>query len=806
MSESLASFIATISANTFSDVFILAIGIVFVLSLALAAIGRGHGFVQNAPNLLTSMGILGTFAGIVVGLMEFDPSNIDGSIELLLAGLKTAFLTSLVGMLATIFFKILAPFIQKAEAVQEGVGPEEIHAVMSQQLALSEELVQSIRGNEESSLASQVRLLRSDVSDGNKLIKQELSETNVHQQQMITSLTSMQSAHSQFSDRLWLKMDEFGEMLSKSATEQVINALKEVIVDFNNSLTEQFGENFKRLDESVKKLVDWQENYRLQLEDMAQKYQLGVDAISATEKSVSHISERTVAIPETMEKLHSVMELGHGQVTELEHRLEAFKELRDKAVNAMPEIEKHLDETMSAISSSVTAASTHYESMLTESKAMMESFNADHLKAAQSFNEAAENNINTMSSELKTALNNINDELTSAVENISEDLVGTAENTLGKVSAAVETTNSTYVRLAQEANDTIDKYSSTNKEFLQSASDHIAHVVAESRNLVEEFSSTHSSLTENLHQSALENIGTMNSGIQQAMTTFSDEMVDSVEAIGDVMISNSEKAMVNVSNAVDSSSQTFEKMNTESNQLIERYSQDYHQALASYSEAVKSSVALIKDELGEGANIVADELKQGAIEIGGKLAQSAEDITNNVGDASGRLQSIVEHITHQTEEIKEHLRLTMVDLNESVRDMVINLKEQSSTTVEILSQGNDALSKNTQQTQQHMVQGINELQNRLEGVLEEVFEAQVREVKRTFESLEDQIIESVGQTGQAVEKQVEVLDLQMQQEINRVINEMGQGLATVTQQFTRDYGKLTNEMKTVVSNVHKMAV
>ncbi|MCV5371990.1 hypothetical protein OFD18_27775, partial [Escherichia coli] len=108
-----------------------------------------------------------------------------------------------------------------------------------------------------------------------------------------------------------------------------------------------------RLDESVKKLVDWQENYKNQLEDMANKYQLGVDAISSTEKSVASINERAESIPATMEKLHQVMELGHGQVTELEHRLEAFKDLRDKAVEAMPQIKEQVDTTMSVIGESV---------------------------------------------------------------------------------------------------------------------------------------------------------------------------------------------------------------------------------------------------------------------------------------------------------------------------------------------------------------------------------------------------------------------------------------------------------------------
>ncbi|NMV28569.1 hypothetical protein HKB32_05245, partial [Vibrio parahaemolyticus] len=84
------------------------------------------------------------------------------------------------------------------------------------------------------------------------------------------------------------------------------------------------------------------------------------------------------------------------------------------------------------------------------------------------------------------------------------------------------------------------------------------------------------------------------------------------------------------------------------------------------------------------------------------------------------------------------------------------------------------------------------------------FQIQAQAVRRTFDSLEDQITQAVAQTGSAVEKQVEILDLQMQQEINRVMNEMGEALATVTQQFTRDYQALTREMSNVVNS--KIAV
>ncbi|MGR5458206.1 hypothetical protein [Vibrio sp. PNB22_1_1] len=583
MTDFIASIIASYSAASISDAFIYTILLLLVASSILAFLGKAPRFTASTTNILTSLGILGTFAGIVVGLMEFDPTNIDGSIESLLAGLKTAFLTSLVGMAASIIYKaILGAIPQKGEEAVKGIGPEEIYSVMSAQLNASNELLSAIKGDEDSSLTSQIKNLRVDINDGNK--------------SLVRHMEKAAEGSEQFQFKLWQKMDEFGDLLSKSATEQVINALKEVIVEFNDKLTEQFGENFKRLDESVKKLVDWQENYKDQLADMATKYQLGVDAISSTEKSVASINERAEAIPATMEKLHQVMELGHDQVTELEHRLEAFKDLRDKAVEAMPQIREQMDNTMSVIGESVKAASTHYESML------------------------------------------------------------------------------------QESQNIIDNFSST---------------------------ATH-------------------------------------------------------------------------------------------------SVELMRTNLESGAENVSLQLIESSQTLSGKLAEASSDIQEQVGTATGGLSNVTSHLTDTTEQIRQHLEDSITELNGQLRVLVADIKDDARETGNVLKEANQELLNSTKEIQSETTSAISKLHDRLETTLEEVFQIQAQAVRRTFDSLEDQITQAVAQTGSAVEKQVEILDLQMQQEINRVMNEMGEALATVTQQFTRDYQALTREMSNVVNS--KIAV
>ena len=56
--------------------------------------------------MVVTFGILGTFIGIFLGLISFQVTDIYGSVPKLLEGLKTAFLTSIAGMIAGILLKI----------------------------------------------------------------------------------------------------------------------------------------------------------------------------------------------------------------------------------------------------------------------------------------------------------------------------------------------------------------------------------------------------------------------------------------------------------------------------------------------------------------------------------------------------------------------------------------------------------------------------------------------------------------------------------------------------------------------------
>ncbi|HDX8355898.1 TPA: hypothetical protein RQM97_003935 [Aeromonas dhakensis] len=581
----LENLLRSLNSDMVNTVFLLSMLAVFALGLRFAKKGTQVEFVNYVPTLLTTTGIFGTFLGIVMGLLDFNQNDIEASIPPLLEGLKTAFITSLAGILFSLVFKTLSTFsFLKPKLVEESIThatPEAILGAMQAQIIEIIALKEAMTGNEESTLFGQLKILRGDINDNAKL---SLNSS-------ITQAEKNQHNFEAFSEKLWLKLQDFADTLSKSATEQVIEALKQVIVDFNNKVTEQFGENFKHFNEAVHKLVEWQENYKQQLDQMQQQYARGVESITATEASVAHISEQSKIIPESMSDLKNVMEVNQHQLAELERHLEAFQIMRDKAVEAVPQIQQQVQATVNDISAAVITASEHYKQLLSES---------------------------------------------------------------------------------------------------------------------DEYIKTH----------------------------------------------------VNTSNA-----------------LLEKFA----------------------TETERGITHVGERLKESSERISKDVEVAANEFTDNTSRTNEALQTSSDYLQAQTDIIKQHLQDAVSDLNSVMRDMiekmVIDAKDMTST----MKEANQNLVADTVQVRDTVIQSAEKLQLRLNEVIDEAATQQINQAKRTFDAMEAQVKQQVGFTAEAVDSQLKLIDSAMQQEINRVMNEMGQALAQVSGKFVEDYIRLTQAMNEVVS-------
>lgn len=361
-------------------VFSITLLALFVVSCIFIFKKSQNNFVKNAPSFMTSIGIFGTFFGIVIALLGFDGiDNIKEQIDVIISGMQTAFITSVLGLFLSILTKFLLIFTKEKDS--DEFDAEELIDSFRWQTHNSGEisekmdkLITAIGSDGENSMIGQIRLLRSDISDNHKALKLSMEDQNNTSNKILSQLqdlkTSIEQNHEiisdytqkslyinknmglfikqsyqekqHFEEKLWQEMNKVTETLSKSATEVIIRALKDVIADFNKNLTEQFGENFKELNAAVSDLVTWQENYKEQIYQMTEQYKLGVTAIGSTQTAVDNIEKSTSSIPSHMNELNKMIKIGQEQLDELGEHLDAFSEVKDKAVNALPEIQGHI--------------------------------------------------------------------------------------------------------------------------------------------------------------------------------------------------------------------------------------------------------------------------------------------------------------------------------------------------------------------------------------------------------------------------------------------------------------------------------
>jgi len=444
---SLLDILRSFDPNVVAYGFIVFMLFAFVLAIWTIGSQKHPRYQQFAPNLLTTVGILGTFVGISIGLAGFDTNLIDESIPTLLNGLKTAFITSIVGMTLSILTKAFATWNNREdETAGEDVGAAELHTVLReirsgilQGNALTDKTRQAIAGDGDASVVTQLQKVRTEINDNSKEMQRKLS-VGMQGESIGVAIEGIGTNINNIGEKVAEEFRRFAEKVSEIGSKQLVQALEEVIRDFNRNLMEQFGENFKHLDQSVQKLVVWQDQYGEQLDQMDKQFQETVKGLAVSKDAVAEISEKVSVIPESMTAFLAVMKSAGVQLQNLEAHLGAFADMREKAVGAMPEIKKQLDDVMETVQASVKRASDHYEIMLSDSSEANEKFKQAAAVVQERFaneTEAAITKTNDVLNKTVSSLHDGGKAVTESASQVSEKVSGAVDELSTKIDQSI---------------------------------------------------------------------------------------------------------------------------------------------------------------------------------------------------------------------------------------------------------------------------------------------------------------------------------------------------------------------------------
>ncbi len=299
-----------------SDALSNPINIAFVVVILLLAI---YDIVtkKDLKSYIVSIGVLGTFVGIFIGLQEFNPSSMKNSIEHILVGLKTAFFTSIVGMGVSIFLGVIE------KMTTQKIKKDDTNILMDisdklDNLDNSNFNLQLIQEFEKSRAINLQQIEESKkISEGMAIFQDNFKNNN---QMLIKSLNNN-------FDKMNGSLEVAIDHLSKGATQEIIDALKNVISNFNKELNSQFGDNFVKLNESVGNLVVWQDQYKDHLKTMESTLNSSMKAIEKSNDSFSLIASKNSEVLDTYSKLHKILDINGKQIDSLNNSLKSYNDM-----------------------------------------------------------------------------------------------------------------------------------------------------------------------------------------------------------------------------------------------------------------------------------------------------------------------------------------------------------------------------------------------------------------------------------------------------------------------------------------------
>ena len=412
---------------------------------------------DTAAGTLVGLGLLGTFLGLTLGIKDFDSSstqNIQKSIQLLLSGMGTAFITSLVGMLLSMIYSFCDKYWRNrlskhlhvltkkldslyyiddrtlddlneqalAKSIANTMKEVVEHEMRSVVNALNEKLTYNNESGEATTIANAIREILKENQEQSKALKSfstdlaiELNNgfDEVLSRQMQQKILPLMENVDATTKAIVEHIDQMASLVSSPATDMI----QTVVDELKNSMSEMMKEFSSGLSGSATN----------ELETLA--HQLGTAAQSMADfpNNMAHISS---TLQVTIEEVkNAVSEISHTSANANSTAMQQMQEQITFATSAISAAIAEVKDVMSGISQSSQEQSNQMVSKLAD--------------AAEKMGTFLSGTISTLSSSVQQSVKSITDD----VNNKQADLIALQEDTTSQTKKLLETFNTGLDRL-----------------------------------------------------------------------------------------------------------------------------------------------------------------------------------------------------------------------------------------------------------------------------------------------------------------------------------------------------------------------
>lgn len=741
----------------------LAINVIFTIFMCALAFWdyRSYGKQKHRDfkSIIMSAGVLGTFVGIFVGLQDFDVSNVENSVPSLLAGLKTAFYTSILGMALAILLSIL----QKSKAVKSDF--DQMLEYFSLQMGHLDKLKE----------LEKLESLNALVAQNKELIEVQ----NMQNNQLVQNSKILSDGFNGVS----VSLKEAMHHLAQGASKELITALQEVIKDFNMRITDQFGDNFKELNKAVSQMISWQDGYKESIVVLESNLKNTLSLFDSTKDSLELVARRNSEVLEVYNALAHSIEASRIENEKLEQLLKNFGNLYEnanKALESVKDLNINLKQThTNALEFTKNALQEVQGFITTSSKALQENMQ-NSLDVSLKGIEVESKKQQESMQELQSAFNTFNVEYITQNKTHLQESLEFVQNKLEQFMIAFTENDSqlkhknlemvTQIEASmKERLESVRDSFNTNLEVLENAQKESILLIEEqakrsddvlirhTQNMegaLEKTSNHLKQLSEQIAQNLTKNSNTLEQHITNAVLNFDTLLGNTTKTLQE-NFEDSKEALTTLSKEIENSmvvtTKSLDTLLNDTANTLNKSTQNIEESLVHTSEALQESFTKLSTTISENLAITTKDLGKSVedlLEQNSKNSQNLQNLlTQNVEHFSNALGQMHKESQEYSKQMQGQIRLNFA---ESYKNALESLGAFLKNTTSAYQKELQDLSANTMQIQERIGEG-------LKGQLEKIahsFESNAKQVLQTSESFANAL---VGVTNEKLEVQTKQL-------------------------------------------------
>ena len=477
-------------------------------------------FWNSVPALLVGLGILGTFVGMVWGLIPFsdvdftNTNQIREAIKELLSGVSTAFVTSVWGMLASFLFNGL----EKRGIGRVSRAIADLQRALDRIFTLTRAAEIAMRQQDE--LAQQTAALKSFSTDLADRIK--IAMDNIMSERLENLHRSLTQLHNQ----------------NTEGRREIIQELHNAPEAFSNAMVEQLAPSLDKLNETVEELREQKEESSTDaIRQLVEEFQRSLSGTATAQmeelaRTVGNASQSLMSLPSQMEQMIAGVQEQVDQTRSLlaatsEEQTEQMKSRLDGMLNAFQSAidtqQASLSETTDSVHDGLRQVAADIrdllESTVNRADEQMEQRMADMEAVSNQSIQTLQTTIAELGQSItSTASQTASDSeaLTNRMRELLESVANRTDEQLGQRLAAIETVSNQSIQAFQTM---IDAQQSGLSETTDRVNQEMTQIASDIRNLLETVANQ---ADDQLAQRMVEVEAVSNQSIQTLQTTIAE--------------------------------------------------------------------------------------------------------------------------------------------------------------------------------------------------------------------------------------------------------------------------------------------